>query len=82
MPKKVMKGVVVSRKADKTAVVRVDHTSKHPLFGKTLYSSKKFYAHDEANSVQEGDTVWIMESKPISKLKRWVIVTEAQANQA
>ncbi len=78
MPKRVLQGVVVSDKQDKTVVVKVERRFTHPLLKKTVRRSKKFHAHDEANSARVGDTVFIEETRPISKLKRWVVV-EAKA---
>jgi small subunit ribosomal protein S17 len=72
--RKVRQGVVVSAAGDKTCVVRVDERKPHPLYGKMLTSSKKFHAHDENNECGVGDTVQIMETRPLSKLKRWRLV--------
>lgn len=69
--RKERQGVVVSDVQDKTIVVRVDRTTRHPLYGKTLRVSKKFHVHDESNDAHVGDTVRIIETRPISKLKRW-----------
>lgn len=74
MPKRVMEGVVVSTKQDKTAVVRVDRTYTHPLYKKIVRRSKKYHAHDEANAAVEGQTVTIQECPPRSKLKTWELV--------
>ena len=74
MPKRTMQGVVVSDKQDKTVVVRVERRFTHPVLKKTVRRSKKFHAHDEANTYSTGDVVWIEEHKPISKLKRWAVV--------
>jgi small subunit ribosomal protein S17 len=74
MPKRLLQGVVVSDKQDKTVVVRVERRFTHPLLKKTVRRSKKYHAHDEANSWKEGDTVWIEESRPLSKLKHWVVI--------
>jgi small subunit ribosomal protein S17 len=74
MPKRTLSGVVVSDKQAKTLVVRVERRYTHPLFKKTVRRSKKYYAHDEANEYKVGDTVWIEEHAPISKLKRWAVV--------
>lgn len=72
---KVKTGVVVSTKMAKTVTVSVERTLRHPLYGKVVRSSKKYYAHDEnAGSLKEGDRVTIVESRPISKLKRWRVV--------
>ena len=73
MPKRVLQGTVVSDKNDKTVVVRVDRAFTHPLLKKTVRRSKKYQAHDETNSAKVGDTVWIEESAPISKNKRWTL---------
>ncbi len=67
-------GKVVSNKMDKTVVVAVERQVPHPLYGKRIKKTTKFYAHDEDNRCQIGDVVRIRESKPISKLKRWVVV--------
>jgi small subunit ribosomal protein S17 len=74
MPKRSLQGVVVSDKQDKTLVVRVERRFTHPLFGKTIRRSKKYYAHDEKNEFKVGDLVVIEEHRPISKLKRWAVV--------
>lgn len=74
MPRRILQGVVVSDKGDKTVVVRVDRTYLHPLQKKTLRKSKKYHAHDEANAVKEGDIIKIQECPPKSKLKRWEVV--------
>ncbi|MFZ5732178.1 MAG: 30S ribosomal protein S17 [Pseudomonadota bacterium] len=73
MPKRTLQGVVVSDKTDKTVVVRVDRRFTHPIYKKTIRRSKNYHAHDENNEFSTGDQVWIEESKPISKLKRWVV---------
>ena len=72
--RKVRQGVVVSAASDKTCVVRVEDRKKHPLYGKMMTHSTKFHAHDEENAAQVGDRVRIMETRPISKLKRWRVV--------
>ncbi|MQT13749.1 30S ribosomal protein S17 [Segnochrobactrum spirostomi] len=74
MPKRVLQGVVVSDKNDKTVVVKVERRFTHPLLKKTVRRSKKYQAHDEANTYKIGDTVLIEEGRPMSKLKRWVVV--------
>ena len=74
MPKRTLQGVVVSDKQNKTVVVRVDRRFTHPIYKKTIRRSKNFHAHDESNQYAPGDVVWIEESKPISKLKRWVVI--------
>ena len=74
MPKRTLQGVVVSDKQAKTVVVRVDRRFTHPIYKKTIRSSKNYHAHDEKEEFSIGDMVWIEESKPISKLKRWAVV--------
>ena len=73
MPKRMLQGVVVSDKQDKTVVVRVERRFTHPVMKKTVRSSKKYYAHDEKNEFTVGDVVWIEERRPLSKLKRWEV---------
>jgi small subunit ribosomal protein S17 len=77
MPKRVLQGTVVSDKNDKTVVVRVERRFTHPVLKKTIRRSKKYHAHDEANTFKVGDIVQIEESKPISKNKRWVVLAAA-----
>ncbi len=74
MPKRIMEGVVVSTKQNKTTIVRVDRTFLHPLYKKIVRRSKKYHAHDEDNVAQEGQTVSIIECAPRSKLKRWELL--------
>ena len=74
MPKRVLTGTVVSDKTDKTVVVLVERRVKHPLYGKIIRRSKKYHAHDEANTYKEGQTVRIEECAPISKLKSWKVI--------
>ena len=74
MPKRILQGVVVSHKQDKTVVVKVERRFTHPVMGKTVRRSKKYHAHDEAKSHKMGDIVRIRECKPISKLKRWEVI--------
>lgn len=69
--RKVRQGVVVSDVQDRTIVVRVQRTTTHPLYNKTVRVSKKYHVHDEANDAKVGDTVRIIETRPLSKLKRW-----------
>ena len=76
MPKRVLQGVVVSDKNTKTVVVQVERRYTHPLFKKTVRRSKKFHAHDEDDSCKVGDLVFIEESRPISKNKRWVVLKD------
>lgn len=74
--RKVLTGEVVSAKMDKSVVVRVETVERHPVYKKVIKRYKKYYAHDEKNTAQEGQTVTIMETRPLSKTKRWR-VTEA-----
>lgn len=67
-------GVVVSNKMDKSIVVAVKRKVKHPIYGKFVNKTTKFVAHDDANGCNEGDTVKIMETRPLSKTKRWRLV--------
>ena len=67
-------GRVVSDKMDKTVVVNVDTTTRHPLYAKTIRKQRKLYAHDEQNTATIGDLVRIAEARPTSKLKRWRVV--------
>jgi small subunit ribosomal protein S17 len=67
--------VVTSDKMDKTVVVAVTTTKRHPVYGKVMRLVKKYKAHDEANECREGDRVQIIESKPISRHKRWAVVS-------
>ena len=72
--RKVREGVVVSNKMDKTAVVAVIERVRHPRYAKFVQRTKRLYAHDEANDTRPGDRVRLMETRPLSKLKRWRIV--------
>ena len=77
MPKRVLTGVVVSDKTEKTVVVKVERKVKHPLYGKIIRRSKKYHAHDEGNVFKEGETVRIEECAPVSKLKSWRVLDKA-----
>ena len=77
MPKRVLQGVVVSDKQDKTVTVLVERRVMHPIYKKYVRKSKKYAAHDENNVVKEGDTVRIRECRPLSKRKTWEVVTES-----
>ncbi len=77
MPKRVMQGVVVSDKMNKTVVVLVERRVMHPIYKKFIKRSSKFSAHDEANKFKTGDKVWIQECRPISKNKRWIVLDAA-----
>ncbi len=72
--RKVEVGVVVSNKMDKTVVVAVENSVKHPLYKKVVKHTKKLHTHDEKNECSVGDRVEIMETRPLSKLKRWRLV--------
>ena len=74
MPKRVLTGIIVSDKTDKTVVVNVERRVKHPLYGKIIKRSKKYHAHDEGNEFKQGETVRIEETRPISKLKTWKVI--------
>ena len=67
-------GVVVSAKMNKTIVVSIERLIKHPMFGKTIRKSKRLYAHDEENRAKVGDKVLVMETRPLSRTKRWRLV--------
>lgn len=69
--KKTRVGVVVSDKMSKTRVVRVDRRARHPIYGKEIKKSTRFYVHDEKNEARNGDKVRIVESRPLSRTKRW-----------
>ncbi len=81
MPKRILQGVVVSDKQEKTVVVKVERRFTHPLFKKTVRRSKNFHAHDENKRYKVGDMVSIEETRPLSRLKRWIVVEpETQAD--
>tara|TARA_Y100000768_G_C23842955_1_gene617066 strand:+ start:515 stop:760 length:246 start_codon:yes stop_codon:yes gene_type:complete len=75
MPKRLLSGTVVSSNSNKTIVVKVTRRVKHKLYRKIITRSKQYHAHDENNEYKVGDIVSIIESKPISKLKSWVVVS-------
>lgn len=79
MPKRVLQGVVVSDKNDKTVVVEVERRFTHPVLKKTVRRSKKYHAHDEANVFKTGDFVAIEETRPLSKQKSWIVVGKVGA---
>ena len=79
MPRRVMQGVVVSDKMNKTIVVLVERRVMHPVYKKFIKRSSKFAAHDEQNKYKVGDRVWIQECRPISKRKSWRVL-EIEAN--
>ena len=76
MPKRTLQGTVVSDAAEKTVVVRVERQFRHPLYKKFIRRSKKYAVHDEENRCKIGESVRIQECRPISKRKRWIILSE------
>ncbi len=76
MPKRILQGVVVSDKNNKTVVVDVERRFSDPALRKIVRRTKKYHAHDESNSVKVGDIVKIRECRPISKLKKWEVFTD------
>jgi small subunit ribosomal protein S17 len=79
MPRRVLQGTVVSDKNAKTVIVSVERRIMHPVYKKFIRRSKRFAAHDESNACKVGDVVMIRECRPISKSKRWEVVTSADA---
>ena len=79
--RKLRTGVVVSDKADKTVLVRIDRQVRHPKYDKTVRRSTKLAAHDETNDAHLGDTVRVMETRPLSKTKRWRVVEVVERAQ-
>ncbi|MEQ8348327.1 MAG: 30S ribosomal protein S17 [Sneathiellaceae bacterium] len=79
MPRRILQGTVVSDKGDKTVVVSVERRLMHPLYKKFIRRSKKYHAHDEDNQCKTGDTVRIQEHRPMSKLKRWIVLAPEAA---
>lgn len=82
MPRRILQGVVVSDKAEKTITVLVERRVMHPVYKKFVKRSKKYLAHDENEKAKAGDTVEIIECRPISKRKSWMLVDEAAAAAA
>ncbi len=78
MPRRILQGVVVSDKMDKTVIVQVERRVMHPIYKKYIRRSKKYAAHDEANACKIGDIVQIQECRPISKRKTWEVVNSAK----
>jgi small subunit ribosomal protein S17 len=78
MPKRILHGVVVSDACDKTVIVRVERRVMHPVYKKFISRSKKYAAHDEANQYKAGDRVRIEESRPLSKRKHWIVLSEPE----
>ncbi|MBN9319041.1 MAG: 30S ribosomal protein S17 [Caulobacterales bacterium] len=79
MPKRILEGVVVSDKGDKTVVVKVERTLLHPVLKKTVRRSKRYHAHDEGNVYKTGEAIKIVECAPKSKLKTWEVLPKASA---
>lgn len=75
--RKSKQGIVYSIKMDKTIIVKIERKLRHPVYEKVIRMTKKYYVHDENNTCKVGDRVTIMETRPISKLKRWRVVAEA-----
>ena len=75
MPKRILKGVVVSDKAEKTITVKVSRKVMHPVYKKYINRSKKYSVHDEENKYKIGQFVSIQENKPISKTKKWIVIS-------
>ena len=76
MSRRLLSGKVISSTSNKTIVVEVTRRIKHKLYKKIIKKAKKYHVHDEDNSYQSGDFVTIRESKPISKMKKWIVITE------
>lgn len=82
MPKRVLQGVVVSDKGEKTVIVKVERRFMHPLYKKYIRRSKRYAAHDESNAVPIGAKVRIEECRPLSKTKRWMVIGDGVAIEA
>jgi small subunit ribosomal protein S17 len=80
--RKERKGVVIRRSGDKTVIVRVERRKRHELYGKVMNLSAKFHVHDEKNVAKVGDLVRIVETRPLSRLKRWRVTEVIQAARA
>ena len=79
MPKRLLSGKVISSNSNKTIVVEVERRVRHKMYKKIIKKVKKYHAHDENNEFNVGDTVSIIESKPISKLKKWTVIPNSGA---
>ena len=79
MPRRILQGTVVSDMNDKTVIVRVERQVMHPLYKKYIKRTKRYAAHDEGNAHKVGDVVRIVEGRPLSRTKRWVVIEESQA---
>jgi len=82
MPRRVLQGTVVSDKGDKTVIVSVERRVVHPIYKKYIRQTKRYMAHDEANQFKVGDVVKIRECRPLSRRKRWEVLTGAEAEAA
>ena len=82
MPKRILSGIVISSNSNKTITVDVTRRIKHKLYKKIIRQAKKYHAHDENNEFNVGDTVTIIESKPISKLKKWKVISNNGENSS
>ena len=82
MPKRILEGVVVSDKGDKTVIVKVERTFLHPVLKKTVRRSEKYHAHDEAKAHKAGEVVRLIECAPTSKTKTWEVLPSGSAAQA
>lgn len=82
MPRRILEGTVVSTKMDKTVTVLVLRSERHPIYKKFIRRQKKYHAHDELNACKVGDQVRIVESRPISKLKTWMLDTIVSSPEA
>lgn len=82
MPKRILQGVVVSDKGDKTITVNVERRFTHPMMKKTVRRTKKYHAHDEGNAAQVGDIVRIQECRPVSRSKSWMLLEKVTAGNA
>jgi small subunit ribosomal protein S17 len=80
MPRRVLIGTVMSDKTDKTVTVLVERNLMHPVYKKFIKRTKRYLAHDEANACKVGDRVSIIETRPISKRKSWLVLSEAEAS--
>jgi len=76
MSKKILKGKIINDKSNKTVIVLVKRKYSHSFYGKVITSSKKYHAHDEKNKFKIGDIVQIIESKPLSKKKKWEVINK------
>ena len=80
MPKRILSGIVVSSNSNKTIIVNVTRRIKHKLYKKIIRTTKKYHAHDENNEFNIGDNVSIVESRPLSKLKKWKVLSNSGEN--